>query len=167
MKYYLLQIQGGDFVGIERPPVAVVTIGDRFVEQANECRAELLKLKKKFETLDYLVLRDYNPDFPEKVSPETQEKLGDRYDNVVNGDAHCSELTKSERDAIGNGTLWRTGYCLLHISDTGIWWEAVDKYSDTHFSTSELVWGELGDPNVKTKRTKKAKCEAEVVETEE
>jgi hypothetical protein len=37
--------------------------------------ARVSELKKKFEPLDYLVLRDYNPDFPEKVSMELQEQL--------------------------------------------------------------------------------------------
>lgn len=146
MKHYLLQMQGSGscFGEVNRPPVAVASISTMLVETVEACRKELLKLKKKYPMLDYLVLRDYTPDFPEKVPVEIQEKLGDRYNNVINGDSDTEELTLEERDAIGNGTLWRVGYCLLHISDSGIWWEAVDKYSDTHFTTAELCWKELG-----------------------
>ena len=94
--------------------------------------------------LNYLVLRDYTPNFPERIAIDIQEELGKRYDLVVDGDSDVEELTLKEREDVCSGTPRRVGYCLLHISDSGIWWEAVDKYSDTHFSTAELCWKELG-----------------------
>jgi hypothetical protein len=145
MKHYLLQIQGGGIHGtMQVPPVAVASVSTMLVELVDACRKELIRLHAKFPMLDYLVLRDYTPDFPERVALDIQEKLGKRYNSVVDGDSDVEELTLKEREEVCSGTPWRVGYCLLHISDSGIWWEAVDKYSDIRFSTAELCWKELG-----------------------
>lgn len=119
---------------------ATVKIDDAYLKTIDRLRQEYARIKESFPELSSLVLHDSAPDFVDSMHTDV--------DAAPSAGVDAWEEQPEFLDITGTEpmlpfTSARVAACYLHVSDTGIWWEARFRYEDHVHETGELPYSEL------------------------